>query len=194
MAKYESKCRQKKIKKKSLFFKNPLDIPPPYDIIRHHFLRRTFMKKFAKLVAVFAALMLAWACFVACSNGDDDNGSDDASVKALQGLWIEEGYDEGVYIVSNTLYDVLVKDGKYYYDKDDSSKFSVSGNKITTYYHDDEGEADFEINGDTLILKILYVSEGEEELEKFTYKRITGNPIPLSSEDFNKLDDSLFAD
>ena len=152
------------------------------------------MKKFAKLVAVFAALMLAWACFVACSNGDDDNGSDDASVKALQGLWIEEGYDEGVYIVSNTLYDVIVKDGKYYYDKDDSSKFSVSGNKITTYYYDDEGEADFEINGDTLILKILYVSEGEEELEKFTYKRITGNPIPLSSEDFNKLGDSLFAD
>lgn len=31
------------------------------------------MKKFAKLAAVFAALVLALSCFVACSNGDDDS-------------------------------------------------------------------------------------------------------------------------
>lgn len=33
------------------------------------------MKKFTKLAAVFAALVLAWACFVACSNGDEDDSS-----------------------------------------------------------------------------------------------------------------------
>lgn len=40
------------------------------------------MKKFTKLAAVFAALVLAWACFVACSNSSSDsgsNGADDSS-------------------------------------------------------------------------------------------------------------------
>ena len=154
------------------------------------------MKKFEKLVAVFAALMLAWACFVACSNGDDDNGSDDASVKALQGLWIEEGYDWGFYFVGDTVYEALFdkKAEKYYYCED-GDKFSVSGTKIIMYYYDEEDneceeEGYFETNGDTLTLK--YYGDGEK-WETETYKKMQKTPSPLSSEDFNKLGDSLFA-
>lgn len=182
------------------------------------------MKKFAKLVAVFAALMLAWACFVACSNGDDDNGtnsdsnsdsnsgsnsnsnsgsntgtnagsntgSDTASVKALQGLWIEEGSDWGRYFVDDTVYEALFdeKTKKYYYCED-GNKFSVSGTKIIMYYYDEEDNEReeveyFEINRDTLILKCQNETE--------TYKKNTEKPLPLSSKDFNKLGDSLFAD
>lgn len=181
------------------------------------------MKKFAKLVAVFAALMLAWACFVACSNGDDDNGansdsnsdsnsgsnsnsnsgsntgtntgsntgSDDASVKALQGLWIEEGSDWGRYFVGDTMYEALFdkKAEKYYYCED-GDKFSVSGTKIITYYYEEDNEREeveyFEINRDTLILKCQNETE--------TYKKIAKAPSQLSSKDFNKLGDSLFAD
>lgn len=159
------------------------------------------MKKFAKLVAVFAALMLAWACFVACSNGDDDNGPDDASVKALQGLWIEEGYDWGFYFVGDTVYEALFdkKAEKYYYCED-GDKFSVSGTKIIMYYYDEEDneceeEGYFETNGDTLTLKYEYKDEDDSlKTETETYKKNTEKPLPLSSEDFNKLGDSLFAD
>lgn len=153
------------------------------------------MKKFAKLVAVFAALMLAWACFVACSNGDDDNGSDDASVKALQGLWIEEGSDWGLYFVGDTVYEALFdKKAKKYYYCEDGDKFFVSGNKIITYYYEEDNEREeveyFEINRDTLTLK--YYGDGEK-WETETYKKMQKTPSPLSSEDFNKLGDSLFA-
>ena len=113
------------------------------------------MKKFAKLSAVFAALVLALSCFVACSNGDDDS----ASVHALQGLWIQDD-DSGFYFENNICYYVWLENNIWYYDS--KGKFSVSGNKIRLY--NDEGteydEADFSINGNKLTLKI----EGEEDV------------------------------
>ncbi|MDE5581775.1 MAG: lipocalin family protein [Treponemataceae bacterium] len=113
------------------------------------------MKKFAKLSAVFAALVLALSCFVACSNGDDDS----ASVQALQGLWIQDD-DSGFYFENNICYYVWLENNIWYYNS--KGKFSVSGNKIRLY--NDEGteydEADFSINGNKLTLK----TEGEEDV------------------------------
>lgn len=145
------------------------------------------MKKFAKLSAVFAALVLALSCFVACSNGDDDS----VSVQALQGLWIYEG--EGAYIVGDTFYEALLNknDGKYYYCKE-GTKFSVSGNKITMYY--DEGEyyeTDIKINGDKLTMK--YYDEDNKSWEEMTYKKIAETPTEVSQDEFDKLDDSSSA-
>ena len=73
---------------------------------------------------------------------------------------------------------------KYYYCED-GDKFFVSGNKIITYYYEEDNEREeveyFEINRDTLILKCQNETE--------TYKKIAKAPSPLSSENFNKLDD-----
>lgn len=156
------------------------------------------MKKFAKLVAVFAALMLAWACFVACSNGDDDNGSDDASVKALQGLWIYEKDVCGQYLEGDTFYHAILDGKTWCYDKDDYDKFSVSGNKITVSYYDEEDdkyhvylEADFEINGDTLTLK-YYDEEGSRRTN--TLKKSTEKPKGIQTEKFDEIYDSLSGD
>ena len=153
------------------------------------------MKKFEKLVAVFAALMLAWACFVACSNGDDDNGSDDASVKALQGLWIYEDDFDGYYIEGNTLYYAILDDKTWCYDEEDYDQFFVSGNKFTISYYDDgkhyEDESDFEINGDTLILK-YYDEEGSRCTD--TLKKSTEKPKGISTKKFDEIWNSLSGD
>lgn len=151
------------------------------------------MKKFAKLVAVFAALMLAWACFVACSNGDDDNGPDDASVKALQGLWIYEDDVYGFYIAGNTLYYAILDDNTWYYDREYYDKFSVSGNKFTASYYDEgeysENVSYFEINGDTLTLK--HYDEKDGSLDTDILKKSAENPKGISTKEFEEIDNKL---
>ncbi len=150
------------------------------------------MKKFAKLAAVLAALVLVLPCLVACSNGDDDSGSDSASVQALQGLWIsEEGW--GNYVVGDTMYEALFdKSNKKYYYNEDGDKFSVSGNKCIMHYYDGEYDFEFEIKGDTLTVK--YYDEDDKKWSTNTYKKFTKTPIKMTSKEFDDLGNSLFAD
>lgn len=141
------------------------------------------MKKFAKLVAVFAALVLAWACFVACSNSSSDsgsNGADDSSsnsgsttisVQALQGLWIEDGATEGWWIQGNKLYPAEKKSGKYIY-ADDPLDFSISGNTINYAIENEAREMQAEIKGDTLTVK--YNEGGKNYTD--VYKKINDTP------------------
>ena len=147
------------------------------------------MKKFAKLSAVFAALVLALSCFVACSNGDDDS----ASVQALQGLWIYEDDVYGFYIAGNTLYYAILDNTTWCYDKEEADKFSVSGNKITLHFYDEdeyyEDVSYFEINGDTLIFK--HYDEKDGSLDTDILKKSAEKPKGISSEEFNKIDNRL---
>lgn len=144
------------------------------------------MKKFAKLSAVFAALVLVLSCFVACSNGDDDS----ASVQALQGLWIDENADkndiDGMYILNNTVYMVCSEDEKYYYDEE-GDKFSISGNQILSENNDDI--IFFEINGDKLTITSKDKKTGEDDVSKYNKKNTV--PIKLSSK---KFEDKFFKD
>lgn len=135
------------------------------------------MKKFAKLVALLAALVLVLSCFVACSNGDDGDDADSASVQALQGLWVGED-DYGVYCSGNMLYEALFyrTTGQYYYNKDEAIKFSVSGNKIII----EDEEAEFAINGDRLTIK--YHDEDTNKFELEIYKKVAKTAIGISSE------------
>ncbi|MDE5776319.1 MAG: lipocalin family protein [Treponemataceae bacterium] len=143
------------------------------------------MKKFAKLSAVFAALVLVLSCFVACSNGDDDS----ASVQALQGLWIYEDDVYGFYIAGNTLYYAILDNTTWYYDKEEADKFSVSGNKITLHYYDEdkyyEDVSYFEINGDTLILK--HYDEKDGSLDTDILKKSAEKPKGISSKQFDEI-------
>lgn len=143
------------------------------------------MKKFTKLAAVFAALVLTWACFVACSNGDDDS----SSVQALQGLWIlEDDNTDGIYIVGNTIYPALFINNinQAFYNKESGLKFSVSENKIKASGE----EMPFEINGNGLIMSY----KEDEDQYIATYKKITKTTIGISSKEFEQLVNSLFAD
>lgn len=144
------------------------------------------MKKFAKLSAVFAALVLALSCFVACSNGDDDS----ASVQALQGLWIDEKTDkndiDGMYILNNTMYYVCSEGEKYYYDEE-GEKFSISGNQIIPQSEDNDDIIFFEINSDdTLTITYEYPDKdtGNKNKEVSKYYKKNTVPIKLSSEEF----------
>lgn len=148
------------------------------------------MKKFTKLAAVFAALVLAWACFVACSNGDDDSSSDSGSnpsstsisVEALQGLWLDDDKDgsEGWWIQGNILYPAKKKDGKYIYEEDDPSEFSISGNTISFSTNDISVKAELKIDGDTVTFKYNFDGEEDEEVLKkidaIPEKKIKGTP------------------
>lgn len=146
------------------------------------------MKKFTKLAAVFAALVLAWACFVACSNSSSDsgsNGADDSSsnsgsdsgsnsgsttisVQALQGLWLDknENGGEGWWIKDNILYPAIMRNGKYIYEEDEPSEFSISGNTINCSINGFSVKIEPKINGDTLTLKYTYNGEEDEEVLK----------------------------
>lgn len=145
------------------------------------------------MVAVFAALVLAWACFVACSNSSSDsgsNGADDSSsnsgsdsgsnsgsttisVQALQGLWLDknENGGEGWWIQGNKLYPAEKKSGKYIY-ADDPLDFSISGNTINYAIENEAREMQAEIKGDTLTVK--YNEDGKNYTD--VYKKINDTP------------------
>lgn len=159
------------------------------------------MKKFAKLAAVFAALVLTLSCFVACSNGNEDSKSpgsdkdkptvsgtttpsdsdDNKSVKALQGLWIyeEESYIWGWYFVNNTMYLVQYVDGTYYCIEDQPMSFSVSGNKIIVDEEDDE--LSFTINGKTMNFTM-------PDGKSFIMKKVNVTPTKITYSDLEELD------
>ena len=85
------------------------------------------MKKFAKLAAVLAALMLALSCFVACSSGDDDDDDDDGGPSVLEGYWAtESAIKSGYYFVGNKMYRV---NAGYYYESQ-GIEFSISGDTV----------------------------------------------------------------
>ena len=165
------------------------------------------MKKFAKLTAVFTALVLALSCFVACSNGDDD--SDSAAVQSLQGLWSFKGayyesndetyepsedYEEGFYFSVNMVYEFIGQDGKYYYD-DEGYKFSVSGNTLVIHFEDEEDddkwEADFEINSDTLT---LYTVDKKVGKEVEIYKKVNSTPTKTTYEKLKEMFPQIFGE
>ena len=165
------------------------------------------MKKFAKLTAVFTALVLALSCFVACSNGDDD--SDSAAVKSLQGLWSfkrsyyesndetyepSKEYEQGFYFSGNMVYAFIGQDGKYYYD-DEGYKFSVSGNTLVIHFEDEEDddkwEADFEINGDTLT---LYTVDKKVGKEVEIYKKVNSTPTKTTYEKLKEMFPYIFGE
>lgn len=145
------------------------------------------MKKFTKLAAVFAALVLAWACFVACSNSSSDsgsNGADDSSsgsdsgsnpssVQALQGLWILENNEGGIYVVNKKYYLVDVEENNYSYTEKEGMDFSVDGNKLITHYEGEEDDvSEFAIKDNELTL--TYVEKGNPVTD--TYKKINATP------------------
>lgn len=66
------------------------------------------MKKFMKLAAVFAALVLALSCFVACSNNSD---SDEDASKVIAGYTTSETTTDAGNKVSDMLY--LIEGGKF---------------------------------------------------------------------------------
>lgn len=142
------------------------------------------MKKFMKLAAVFAALVLALSCFVACSS-DDDDGDD----SALAGLWIEEDDDfgEGFYVVGNKMYDAYYINGKYYYVAENPSEFTVNENEITFRYEDGYTEkCTFEIIGDTST--IIW-----SESDVFISKKVNKKPIKVNSyEELEEMFEHLF--
>lgn len=150
------------------------------------------------MVAVFAALVLAWACFVACSNSSSDsgsNGADDSSsnsgsdsgsnsgsttisVQALQGLWIEKEQGQGgIYVVNEKYYLVEVEGNNYSYTEKEGMAFSVDGNKLITHYEDEEDDVvEFAIKGNELSL--TYVAEegankGKPVTDKYTKSSAT---------------------
>lgn len=153
------------------------------------------MKKFTKLAAVFAALVLAWACFVACSNGDEDSSSDSGStsisVEALQGLWLDENAVkndiDGMYIIGNTMYRVCLEGEKYYYNEE-GEKFSISGNQIISQSEEDDDDEIifFEINGDTLTITSEYKDSktGEKKRHVSKYNKTNTVPTKLTDEAF----------
>lgn len=136
------------------------------------------MKKFVKLAAVFAALVLALSCFVACSSDDGDDES------ALEGLWYyDEG--EGSYVVGNKMYSVFYVNGEYYYIEDDATEFTVSGNEITWKYEDGYTEkSSFEISGNKLTVTYYY-EDGEED--KVTLTKVNEKPKKLSWKELEEL-------
>lgn len=66
------------------------------------------MKRFMKLTAVFAALVLALSCFVACSNNSD---SDEDASKVIAGYTTSETTTDAGNKVSDMLY--LIEGGKF---------------------------------------------------------------------------------
>ncbi|MBD5439292.1 MAG: hypothetical protein HDR37_12160 [Treponema sp.] len=122
------------------------------------------MKKFAKLAAVLAALMLALSCFVACSSGDDDD-DDDGGPSVLEGYWATgSAIKDGYYFVGNKMYRV---NAGYYYESQ-GIEFSISGDTVKL-----EGKDYFSFS----------ISEDGETLTtesngfKNTYKKQSGEPL-----------------
>lgn len=139
------------------------------------------------MAAVFAALVLAWACFVACSNSSSDSGSNGAAVQALQGLWIDKEGD-GFYFVGNICYDALYY--KNYYYCIEGEEFSISGNKLRIQDYKDVDEYDFTINGNTLNIKYYnynYINGSlwNTETEIVAYKKVANlMPIGIPQKEF----------
>ncbi|GEM_PF-5134795 len=145
------------------------------------------MKRFVKLATVFAVLILALACFVACSSGDDssststDDSSSTGSTAVLEGLWVIDDDDEknGYYFKGNTLYPSCYADKKYYYIEDYKESFFVSGNKIVVYYDEGIDELPFTIRGNTMTL----IMSGES----FTLKKVDRIPAKITSSEFDNM-------
>lgn len=134
------------------------------------------MKKFVKLTAVFAALVLALSCFVACSSDDDDES-------VLAGLWIDEdGY--GLYIVGNKMCEAYHEGDKYYYIEEYAIEFTVSGNEITAKFETDEGQqytekAIFKISGNKLTLT-YYDDDGTKD-DTVVAEKVNKKPTKVST-------------
>ncbi|MDE7291791.1 MAG: hypothetical protein K2N58_07070 [Treponemataceae bacterium] len=145
------------------------------------------MKKFKKLAAVLAALVLALSCFVACSNGDDGSStstssSNSTSSTALQGLWIideNEPESYGYYFIGNTRYSVISISGKYYCIEDSKVNFSVSGDKIVVEIEGQTYEASFTINGNTATISTAGTSK--------IWKKVDTIPIKITESEFENL-------
>lgn len=156
------------------------------------------MKRFTKLAAVFAALMLALACFVACSNGDDSsststggsastgNSGSGGSATVLEGLWVIDEFidndDEknGCYFKGNSMYTIGYAHGKYYCIEDSKMSFSVSGNKIVVV---DDGETDellFTISGNTMTIIM-------PDKQSCTMEKVEVIPTKITTSDFENL-------
>lgn len=137
------------------------------------------MKRFVKLAAVFAVLMLALACFVACSSGDDSSSTGSPAV--LEGLWVIDDDDEknGYYFKGNTLYPSCYANRKYYYIEDYKESFFVSGNKIVAYHDEGIDELPFTIRGNTMTLIISN--------ESFTLKKVDRIPTKITSSEFDNM-------
>ncbi len=107
------------------------------------------MKKFTNLVAVFAAMILALSCFVACSNGDDDDDG-----PAVVSTWSSDDYG------TLTLYDNGTWTcGEY------SGAYKEATSATGTISGDIEGS--YVISGDKMTLAMTAPSAG---LATFTKK------------------------
>ena len=138
------------------------------------------MKKFVKLAAVFAALVLALSCFVSCSSDDDDDES------VLAGLWIyeEDGYGYGYYVVGNKMFPAYHEGDKYYYIEEEAAEFTVSGNEITVKFETDGGQqytgkAIFAISGNKLTLT-YYDDDGTED-DTVVVEKVNKKPTKVST-------------
>ncbi len=154
------------------------------------------MKRFTKLAAVFAALMLSLACFVACSNGDDSssaptggsastgNSGSGGSATVLEGLWISDDFYGGYYFVGNKVYSAYRSeiDGRYYYNTE-GREFAIFGNQFI----DDGQTLDFTISGNTLFTKMEVNTDYGLTSEITSFKKIEKTPTGVSAKEFDAI-------
>ncbi len=106
------------------------------------------MKKFAKLAAVLAALVLALSCFVACSSGDDDDGDSPSnpsnpSINPFANTeWVYVTISGNTQIVSNN--------------------YTISFETDTVKYHDTTLDYSCKSNGDGSYTATLKYAKGED--------------------------------